>query len=1473
MKALFSKVMALPLPFKGLLCMVIGGGIYGILWAAGFKRIAVLMGIAIAVLGAVLALVGFIMERRDKSKAKEVEAKVAENSAATPGGVNKVADRARLDDLRRQFETGIQTFRDYGKDLYSMPWYVIVGEPGSGKTEAVRHSGIGFPPGLQDQLQGTGGTVNMNWWFTDHAVVLDTAGRLMFEDVAPGETNEWREFLKLLRTVRQNCPINGMLLVIPADTLITDTADEIEKKSGKIAQQFDQIQRSLGVRFPVFVLVTKSDLINGFREFFDDITDPVLTAQMLGWSNPAGLDEAFRPDRVEEHLATVRNRLLQRRLALLQDPIHTKDPKGRRIDQVDALYKFPEALTEIGPRLRRYLETIFVAGEWSQKPLFLRGIYFTSSMREGDALDADLANALGVGVESLPEGKLWERERSYFLRDVFLDKVFKERGLVTRAVNAGQVKRKRSFIMVGAGLATALILSVMLWYSWSETKRRISDPRDFWTSVKGWVEQVADGDGDRTMMTPEELRYLSAFFVTGESREFYGHENIAVDEVPLQIEGRNRTYDELFARARQHYENNRTSRGLFALIANLPGVGGSDVFGKQLPAQRELFESLLLAPAVTHARDDLLGRSPYGPADWGADAIAPAVLSSMLSLEVDAVLRRDRTDRFDGERFTQLVRFVVGKGRAGVTDPRLDESREGALDRLAGYYDWLYSQEKAWPPATLAAGSERAVAAVEAGLDAFIARWRDPSGEGTVYGQLRAFVTAAEAFGEAENRLQLAAAFNTAATIEQYREHKSDWLARHAELERAAAELRQTYGPVSAMFGATDLTERAQNAIWASAEASYDELLAAFGGEDDLRADREAHARLVAWRDSLRDAKNKASAHYRELASSLVAKFNGEIRRDFVARPAGATSEAFEVRLDMYEIAKRALMNDGAPAGALVEAFDVVRRDEQAGIGEFQRRMTQDGHPFMTRTGDVGQAIVRAAARHSRNRAIDAAMARIMAFESDFQRIERRRLPEIRFTTLDSLDYPPDFQPEANRDLLSGFALIGGQLRQTNPDGSPLVLDTAGLGARLGEVQSRLAGHARNYVRFWAVTVPDRLKPTASEGLTFSDFHSALRNDAPFIAERVREFGAEIRGALSHAEAFLDEQTGARAYFDAARREEADRDGIASRWGGMLTKWRELGGNTRLARETMLIAAEGTRFLDDYFPLRTPVGTAAVGPEQSYWNELGHVGLQTLARESSGENERLVQRAERNSRRFPVSVDAEVSSALSLDEIRAIHEALRDLSLPTGDRDDPRAERDVFDGYPDRIATQLKLLRGDSLARDRSRADRLRRSREVSAYLLDNAGRIGFTLCSLGYNYEPNQPTRDLCRQVKINAGGRVVTASGSEYRKIDEHAELIRDYEFNAPLTDDLQMSFIGRAEGAQTVSARVTSWEALASLKASSPVNRRDVDGAEADVWPLPLRLDNGRVFYIGVQFKDAAALATLQSRWPRVADWPRE
>ena len=469
---------------------------------------ALAIGLAIAFIVSVVAIGIFsaFVRIAKKKSASGMDFSLSMHNRSLPSGMNDPNIRIKIDDLRQKFESGVAKFKSAGKDLYSLPWYLVVGEPGAGKTEAIRHSNIGFPPGLQDELQGTGGTINMNWWFTNHAVMLDTAGRLLFEDVKPGSSNEWIEFLKLLKKNRPTCPINGMVLVLPADSLIKDTAEEIERKARKIATQLDDIQRILDLRFPIFLLVSKSDLILGFREFFENIKDPSLQHQLLGWSNPSSLDEPFKPDTLETYLEGFIEDLNKRKLGLLHRNLKDSDFES------ELMYAFPSSLKNIFPRLKRYLELIFVSGEWSQKPLFLRGIYLTSSMQEGSALDQELANAMNLSVSELPGGQAWEREKSYFLRDVYIEKIFRERGLVTNASNTKKYLRKRRLGVIGAASAALFVLLGASWFAKKQMEISIGEHGRFWTEAgnpkhwkgKFWAPRIISERHDKTYSDNQE---------------------------------------------------------------------------------------------------------------------------------------------------------------------------------------------------------------------------------------------------------------------------------------------------------------------------------------------------------------------------------------------------------------------------------------------------------------------------------------------------------------------------------------------------------------------------------------------------------------------------------------------------------------------------------------------------------------------------------------------------------------------------------------------------------------------------------------------------------------------------------------------------------------------------------------------------------------------------------------------------------
>jgi len=624
------------------------------------------LGIALVV-GAMF-LWQFYVKFRGRARARAMTGQITAHSTGRPAGLNDPAHIATLDRLRENFSRGIEKFESVGKDLYSLPWYVVCGEPGSGKTEAVRRCKVGFPPGLQDEMQGAGGTINMHWWFTNHAVLIDTAGKLLFQETPAGTTSEWTEFLNLLRTTRPHCPINGLLLVIPSESLIKDSFEEIESKAGKIARQLNTIQRTLDVRFPVFVLITKCDKIVGFREFFAGVKNPQLQDQMTGWSNPAPLDTPFQLEAVSQHLAEVVKRIGRRSLGLLKDPVPT-DAGKRRMDEVDSLFSLSASIGALAPRLRKYLETIFVVGGQQAKPLFLRGIYFTSALTEGKELDTELAAALGLSEDQLPASKAWERERSYFLKDLFLHKVFKEKGLVTRASNTDQLVKSRQRIIGGvvvAGLASVLAVSIL---GYLALKSSVGAELNFWRAGA-----KAENWSGPTKWKP----------IVNSRLEYTGNDIV-------QLDGKSEmSIIQFHDKLQQQVSTDMQIPWVYKPIESLALKANSS----RRQAQRILYEASVIAPTVDANRDRLVNSTNWTPADSER-------LSALIQLEGAIYLKGQ--PGFDPEYPAEdFFKPLLGPSMAAVTAGKED------LDKLMKIYEWTYFRGGAgkgqWPGAWLSRG-------------------------------------------------------------------------------------------------------------------------------------------------------------------------------------------------------------------------------------------------------------------------------------------------------------------------------------------------------------------------------------------------------------------------------------------------------------------------------------------------------------------------------------------------------------------------------------------------------------------------------------------------------------------------------------------------------------------------------------------------------------------------------------------------
>ena len=757
-------------------------------------RYAIALVIGLAVVAGALLLYRRSLKWRSQRRSAPMEEGVLRSGAPQ---LRKAEEKVKIDNLRRRFEDGIGKFREAGKNLYSLPWFMIVGEPGSGKTEAIRHCNVGFPPGLQDEYQGVGGTINMNWWFTNYGVVIDTAGRLMFEDVETGGTKEWKEFLNLLKKYRPYCPINGVFLVIPADSLVKDTAEQIQQKASQIAQQFNVIQRTLAVRFPVFVVVTKCDLVMGFREFFDGLSNPELQHQIFGWSNPATIDQPYNRDFVRQHLQSVQDRLHRRRLSLLLE-LAGDDAAAHESASVNALYSFPKSLAQLAPRMARYLDLIFGAGgEWGAKPVFFRGIYFTSSMQEGAALDEDLAQALGISVESLPEGPAWTRDRAYFLRDLFVKKVFPESGLVTTAVNATKeyIRRRMAFWLS----LTVAVLFLLIYTIYVEYRFKTDvEP------VKSYVSKAADAKTD-----PSLLRVVNA-----EKEVAEVHWDEMVKEQKVQRYRFCSSFNVVIDEYKDPNEKGGIGRWLLSPLTSLFNVDAAAM----REALKNVFESSVLRPFYEET-SELMRFPPSSGEDWTIGSSELNVLAQLIKLREGTATPASFFNPFYNYWWYGRLKYKTKEER----NPDVPIKLNAVLNDL--YVSAPNKPDKViypWPPQFLSADPNlplQAEKGIAAAIDRFVKDW-DPNNRGNVKGLSNLFDTL-QAFDKAEQELW-------GLDKKLPKDVKEGWPARFTALDNAKKRIDDLFKGdpnITSLKSKYELIKEEQR----NALGAYDVLFKAFG--------------------------------------------------------------------------------------------------------------------------------------------------------------------------------------------------------------------------------------------------------------------------------------------------------------------------------------------------------------------------------------------------------------------------------------------------------------------------------------------------------------------------------------------------------------------------------------------------------------------------------------------------------------------
>lgn len=375
-------------------------------------------------------------------KGREQEAAAAaqdDQQAIKPGSLSYYWNRLLIvlhirkedDEVTLSFQKALHTLKTHfgaQEYKYRLPWYLLIGAENSGKSRLIEDLELDLPVGAPE-MDPNYPNENTKWWLFDRGVIIDVkGGYILNEDSQENDNFGWSKLLALLSRYRNRRPLDGVILTLPIDELYgKDAASEeaILERAKIIHAKLWHLQKSLAMRVPVYVTITKTDLVPGFREFCAELPANSLK-EMLGWSASYSLEDTFNPSWLDTARDNILRSLNETRSEIYEAGIVRENRDGAMLFKVE--------LEKCFDNIKTYLSHIFRESTFHES-FFLRGLYFTGDVGNHTAVGEHRRSekywtppeALGAAIDVPFESE--DRYRIGFVRDLIEKKVFSEYGL------------------------------------------------------------------------------------------------------------------------------------------------------------------------------------------------------------------------------------------------------------------------------------------------------------------------------------------------------------------------------------------------------------------------------------------------------------------------------------------------------------------------------------------------------------------------------------------------------------------------------------------------------------------------------------------------------------------------------------------------------------------------------------------------------------------------------------------------------------------------------------------------------------------------------------------------------------------------------------------------------------------------------------------------------------------------------------
>lgn len=277
------------------------------------------------------------------------------------------------DALYRTFKT-LKAFLPETQYKYALPWTMLIGADGSGKRSLLKSLEMYSP---LDTIVSN--DQSAAWYFFNKGVIVHVSGRLtLYEDENQVLTSShmlWTRLLNLFTNHRSSIPIDNLVVTFSCEDIINDTDEELLAKAEYLFSKIWEAKQQFGLKFPVYVIFTKLDVIPGF-ESFCEILDDDIRQEMFGWSSSYGM-HTMPTDWYEEMFDAVLERLL-----VLQDIVFANVSNRTEVTHnfTSRIFLFREHFLRLRYKMLLVLKQLSHSGY--DTDLFIRGVYFTGEYKD-----------------------------------------------------------------------------------------------------------------------------------------------------------------------------------------------------------------------------------------------------------------------------------------------------------------------------------------------------------------------------------------------------------------------------------------------------------------------------------------------------------------------------------------------------------------------------------------------------------------------------------------------------------------------------------------------------------------------------------------------------------------------------------------------------------------------------------------------------------------------------------------------------------------------------------------------------------------------------------------------------------------------------------------------------------------------------------------------------------------------------------